>query len=61
MVVPVDGGEPREIQTGVLTEKVGDFHLDWSPDGAKLAFSVRLGGEPEFWFIENFLPTKSKD
>ena len=56
MVVPVNGGDPREVETGVLTEKVNYFHLDWSPDGTKLAFSAQLGQDPEFWFIERFLP-----
>ena len=56
MVVPVNGGKPREIETGVLDGKVDNWHLDWSPDGKKLAFSAKLGGEPEFWFIEDFLP-----
>jgi len=60
MVVPANGGEPREIETGVLTGKARNFHLDWSPDGEKLAFSVQLGGEPEFWLIENFLPAKAQ-
>lgn len=56
MVVPINGGVPREVETGILTGKADNWHLDWSPDGKKLVFSARLGGEPEFWFIENFLP-----
>ena len=61
MVVPATGGGPREIKTGVLTEKAKNFHLDWSPDGEKLAFSVELGGDPEPWFIEDFLSLKEAE
>ena len=56
MVVPINGGDPREVETGVLTKKVNNIHLDWSPDGKKLAFSAQLGQDPEFWFVEGFLP-----
>ena len=54
MVTPIEGGASRELETGVLTEEVGALHLDWSPDGKKIAFSAELGGKPEFWFIEDF-------
>jgi Tol biopolymer transport system component len=56
MVVSIQDGRLREVETGILTKKSQNFHLDWSPDGKKLAFSAQLGGEPEFWFIKDFLP-----
>ena len=55
LVVAVEGGEPREVETGFLKEGVQDFHIDWSPDGKKFVFSAGFGGEYELWLMEDFL------
>jgi Tol biopolymer transport system component len=55
MVVSLEGGEPREIKTGILNEEVQNFHIDWSPDGKKFAFTAGFGGDEELWLMENFL------
>ncbi|MBW2144030.1 MAG: PD40 domain-containing protein, partial [Deltaproteobacteria bacterium] len=55
LVVSVEGGEPREVETGFLKEGVWDFHIDWSPDGKKFVFSAGFGGEYELWLMEDFL------
>lgn len=60
MVVAVDSGELREVETGVLKKGVQDFEIDWSPDGKKFVFSAGYGGEEELWLMEDFLP-KTKD
>jgi Tol biopolymer transport system component len=54
MVVSLDGGEPREVETGVLKKGVQNFHIDWSPDGGKFVFSARSGGDHELWLMEDF-------
>jgi Tol biopolymer transport system component len=57
-ITSLDGGEPQELSTGLPKDaKLGEF--SWSPDGEKMAFVASIGGEAEFWLIENFLP-KSK-
>ena len=38
-------GSQGEVKTGVLTEKVTNFHIDWSPDGKKIAFNATISGE----------------
>jgi len=60
MVVPLGGGEPREIKTGILNEEVQNFHIDWSPDGKKFAFTAGFGGDEELWLMESFLPEDKK-
>jgi Tol biopolymer transport system component len=60
MVVSLGGGEPREIRTGILNEEVQNFHIDWSPDGKKFAFTAGLGGDEELWLMEGFLPLIKK-
>ena len=60
MVVSLEGGEPREIRTGILNEKVENFHIDWSPDGKKFAFTAGFGGDEELWLMEGFLPLIKK-
>jgi Tol biopolymer transport system component len=54
-ITRLDGGEPEELQTG-LPEGARLSDLDWSRDGEKIAFVGTIGGESEFWLIENFLP-----
>jgi Tol biopolymer transport system component len=51
----LDGGTPIEVKTGL---DAGAFHMAWSPDGEKMAFSAARGGweEPELWLMEDFLP-----
>jgi Tol biopolymer transport system component len=29
--------------------------LSWSPDGSRIAFTASKGGDPELWFMEDFL------
>ena len=60
MVVSSEGGEPREIKTGILNEEVENFHIDWSPDGKKFAFTAGFGGDEELWLMESFLPEGKK-
>ena len=60
MVISVDGGEPREVETGVLNKDVQDYQIDWSPDGKKFVFSAGFGGGYELWLMEDFLP-KTKE
>jgi Tol biopolymer transport system component len=55
MVVSLNSGQTREVQTGVLEEGVRDFYIDWSPDGSRFAFSATHGGEDELWLMEDFL------
>jgi Tol biopolymer transport system component len=55
MVVSLESGQVREIQTGVLEKGVRDFYIDWSPDGSRFAFSATHGGEDELWLMEDFL------
>jgi Tol biopolymer transport system component len=55
MVVPMDGGEPWEVETGVLKGGVQNFHIDWSPNGSKFVFSAGFGGDSELWLMEDFL------
>ena len=54
-VVALEGGEPTEIETGVLSEESGEVHIDWSPDGEKIVFSAATGGDRELWLISDFL------
>ncbi len=60
MVVSAEGGEPREIKTGILNEAVQNFHIDWSPDGRKFVFTAGFGGDEELWLMEGFLPEDRK-
>ena len=54
-ITSLDGGEPGELRTG-LPENAKLSEFGWSPDGEKIAFFASIGGEAEFWLIENFLP-----
>jgi Tol biopolymer transport system component len=51
--VPLDGGDPQEIQTGL---DATHLKMDWSSDGKKIVFGATQGGEHELWLIEDFLP-----
>jgi Tol biopolymer transport system component len=55
-VVSLDGGEPMEVETGVLTGDPESVHLAWSPDGETIAFSTWWEGDTGFWLISDFLP-----
>jgi Tol biopolymer transport system component len=55
-VVSIDGGDPVEVETGVLTGDMHDVHVAWSPDGETIAFWTWWGGDYEFWLIGDFLP-----
>ncbi len=54
--ISLNGEEPVEIKTGLDIRPAGP--LAWSPDGEKIAFTIRKGGEIELWMMENFLPKK---
>lgn len=58
-IVSLDDGSIEEIVPDLQDVKL-IYHLDWSPDGKTLVFGGYTGGEPEFWTIANFLPTKAK-
>ncbi|MGD8698220.1 MAG: hypothetical protein PVJ43_02950, partial [Gemmatimonadales bacterium] len=53
-MTPLDGGAPEELRTGLPEGTwLGDFSL--SPDGERIVFVARTGGEAEFWLISDFL------
>ncbi|MBC8472380.1 MAG: PD40 domain-containing protein [Planctomycetes bacterium] len=54
-ITSLGGGESEELRTG-LPENAKLIDFGWSPDGEKIAFIASIGGEEEFWLIENFLP-----
>ncbi len=54
--ISLDGAEPVEIKTGLDTQPVSPA---WSPDGEKIAFTTRKGGDIELWFMEDFLPLEN--
>jgi Tol biopolymer transport system component len=53
-VMSVNDGSVKDIETSLVDARI--FHLDWSPDGKRFVFVGYQGGDPEFWFLENFLP-----
>jgi len=52
--ISLNGEEPVEIKTGLDIRPAGP--LAWSPDGGKIAFTIRKGGEIDLWMMKNFLP-----
>jgi Tol biopolymer transport system component len=54
--ISLNGEEPVEIKTGLDIRPAGP--IAWSPDGGKIAFTIRKGGEIDLWMMENFLPKK---
>ena len=56
-ITPLDEGAPEELRTGLPVDAMLNG-FDWSPDGEKIAFCAEIGGEPEFWFISDFLSEK---
>ncbi len=55
MVVSLKSGATREVQTGILEKGAQNFHIDWSPDGTKFAFSAGFGGDEELCLMEDFI------
>ncbi len=55
-VISLNDGSIVDIETN-LVDTTRIYHLDWSPDGESLVFAGYTGGGPEFWVMENFLPT----
>ena len=53
-IVTLDDGSIEEIQPDL--KDVDIYHLDWSPDGKTFVFAGYIGGGPELWVMENFLP-----
>jgi Tol biopolymer transport system component len=53
-VVSMKDGSIEEIKTDL--QDVENYHFDWSPDGDKFVFAGFRGDNPEFWFLEDFLP-----
>jgi len=52
-------GKKEQLETGLPGEIIiTDFA--WSPNGERIVFKGRSGGEPEFWLISDFLPTNKK-
>ena len=47
-VVPVTGGEARQI----TTDPAGDFSGDWSPDGRRIVFHSRRGGNRDIYTVD---------
>jgi Tol biopolymer transport system component len=54
-ITSLGGGKPEKLRTG-LPENAKFLDFGWSPDGEKIAFIALIGGEAEFWLMENFLP-----
>ncbi len=54
-ITSLDEGKPEELRTG-LPENAKFSGFGWSPDGEKIAFIASIGGEAEFYLIEDFLP-----
>ncbi|MFC1639669.1 hypothetical protein ACFL3B_02780, partial [Gemmatimonadota bacterium] len=58
--VPVEGGEPREIDLGVAPGDAAFLHgvvnLRLHPSGRRVAFTSR-STEGEVWVMEDFLPS----
>lgn len=52
--ITLNGEEPFEIKTGLDIQPAGP--LSWSPDGQKIAFTMRKGGEIDLWMMDKFLP-----
>ncbi len=46
-IVPVEGGEPRQL----TTPQARDTGPRWSPDGTRIAFISDRGGEKQVWVI----------
>lgn len=53
-VINVDDGKIEDIKTNLVDAAI--WHLDWSRDGEQFVFGGMKGGNPEFWFVDNFLP-----
>ena len=51
--VPVEGGQPIEVKTGLDAEA---SNLSWSPDGKTMAFAATKNEPAELWLMEDFLP-----
>ena len=54
-ITALDGGAPQELLTG-LPQGAILSEFDWSPDGEKIVFLCKIGGEAEFCLISDFLP-----
>ena len=55
----VDDEDSYEVDTpnvAFVVMQPGDYRIDVSPDGARIAFSTGPIKQPEVWAIENFLP-----
>jgi len=53
-IMSLNDGSIEDVKTGLLNVNI--CHLDWSPNGKRFVFGGVKGGDPEFWFLENFLP-----
>jgi Tol biopolymer transport system component len=52
-IVLLDDGTTAELETGLGEQDY--WHVSWSPDGTRLAFGAMRRGEPELWFMEDFV------
>jgi len=57
-IISLEDGTTATLQTGL--GEADYWHVSWSPDGTRLAFAALQGGEPELWFMEDFLPLITK-
>ena len=52
MVVPVEGGEPKELVKSESPESMGGFNnLEWTPDGRSIIFRKDNGKQNELWQV----------
>jgi Tol biopolymer transport system component len=54
-IINLNDGSSEDIKTN-LTDDGYIFYLDWSHDGEQFVFGGWKGGNPEFWFLQDFLP-----
>lgn len=53
-IISLEDGTTTTLQTGL--GEADYWQVSWSPDGTRLAFTALQGGDPELWFMEDFLP-----
>ena len=52
MLIPVDGGTPRELLRVSQPESVlGNGSMSWTPDGLGLLVKKGTSADPQLWFV----------